>query len=143
MIDNRCSQFSLLLTVLLFATTSISVVSGQPTGEQFITLTHYTHTRVTLNPLSIYMHTHTGVHLLLRGTVYANNSIISITDIGEANSTSNTGLQCITDRRPCCATAPNRSGEWRFPNGTAVPNRNYYYGTTSFTEPGEMMEQSS
>ena len=72
---------------------------------------------------------HIGVYLLLRGTVYANNSIISITDIGEANSTSNTGLQCITDRRPCCATVPNRFGEWLFPDGTAVPTQG---GATSF-----------
>ena len=35
---------------------------------------------------------------------------------------SNTGLQCITDRSPCCATTPNRFGEWYFPNEVAVPS---------------------
>ena len=34
---NRCSQLSLLLTALLFVTTTIiSVVSGQPSGEWLI-----------------------------------------------------------------------------------------------------------
>ena len=49
--------------------------------------------------------------------VYANNSVIPITEIGETNDTSNTGLQCITDRSPCCRTQPNRLGEWYFPGG--------------------------
>ena len=49
------------------------------------------------------------------------NNVIPITMIGETNTTSNTGLQCITDRRPCCGTQPNRFGEWLFPDGTTVP----------------------
>ena len=61
-----------------------------------------------------------GVYLSLKGVVYANNNAIQITEIGETGSASNTGLQCITDRMPCCAT-PNRHGEWLFPDGTAVP----------------------
>ena len=61
-----------------------------------------------------------GVYLSLRGVIYANNSVIPITEIGETNSTSNSGLQCITDRIPCCRTPP-RFGEWYFPNGTAIP----------------------
>ena len=65
-------------------------------------------------------HTHTvGVYLSLKGTVYANNSVIPITEIGETDSTSNTGLQCITDRRPCCVTR-GRAGEWYFPDGTTT-----------------------
>ena len=60
-----------------------------------------------------------GVYLVLLGVVYANNSVIPITEIGE--TTSNSGLQCNTDRRPCCATLPFRFGEWYFPDGTAVP----------------------
>ena len=65
-----------------------------------------------------------GVYLTLRGVVYANNSVIPITEIGETDiqyGTSNSGLQCNTDRRPCCATLPFRFGEWYFPDGTAVP----------------------
>ena len=88
----------------------------------------HAHKQTSLQP-SILSNTHTGVYLLLRGEVYANNSIISITDIGKTNSTSNTGLQCITDRMPCCAARLNRFGEWLFPDGTAVPNQG---GATSF-----------
>ena len=62
-----------------------------------------------------------GVYLSLREVVYANNSAIQITEIGETNSMTNSGLQCITDRMPCCSTAPNRLGEWLFPNGTTAP----------------------
>ena len=63
------------------------------------------------------------MYLSLNGTVYDNNSIIQITTIGKADSNTfqNEGLQCISDRMPCCETGPNNSGEWYFPNGTIVP----------------------
>ena len=51
--------------------------------------------------------------------MYSNDSVISITEIGETasdNISQNEGLQCITDRMPCCT----RTGEWYFPNGTTV-----------------------
>ena len=63
----------------------------------------------------------TGVYLSLKGVVYPNNSVILITEIGQTNTTSNNGLQCITDRRPCCRSNPNRLGEWLFPDGEIVP----------------------
>jgi hypothetical protein len=65
---------------------------------------------------------HTGVYLSLRGAVYANNSAIPIAEIGQTNSTSNTGhgLHCITDRMPCCAALAIRTGEWLFPNGVTI-----------------------
>ena len=53
--------------------------------------------------------------------VYLNNSVILITEIEQTNDTSNNGLQCITDRRPCCASAGARAGEWFFPDGSMVP----------------------
>ena len=60
---------------------------------------------------------------------YTNNSVILITEIeqttttsnGVTDTTSNNGLQCITDRRPCCLSGDNRAGEWLFPNGENVP----------------------
>ena len=71
----------------------------------------------------IVIYTHAGVHLSLKGVFYANNSIILITDVGETNTSSaspplnsNKGLQCITDKMPCCRTSPNRAGEWHFPD---------------------------
>ena len=81
----------------------------------------------------LYDHTysHTGVYLSSKGIVYANNSVISITEIGETDvytypsppHNSNNGLQCITDRMPCCRFAPNTAGEWLFPDGTMVPGQ--------------------
>ena len=62
-----------------------------------------------------------GVFFSLKDVIYANNSVIPITEIGETNTTSNTGLQCITDRKPCCAAVEGRAGQWLFPNGTNVP----------------------
>ena len=54
--------------------------------------------------------------------IYTNNSVFPITEMGETTTTSNNGLQCITDRRPCCQTTPNRAGEWYFPDEMgAVP----------------------
>ena len=69
----------------------------------------------------------TGVYLSLEGVVYANNSLISITEIGK--TTSSNSLQCVTDRRPCCATQPNRAGEWFFPDGMRVQ---FVSGATTF-----------
>ena len=64
-----------------------------------------------------------GVYLSLSGVVYANNSAIQITVIGKTDPDAdlNDGLQCITDRMPCCAATEGRAGEWYFPNGTLVP----------------------
>ena len=53
--------------------------------------------------------------------IYANNSLIHITEIGETTNSVNTGLQCITDRRPCCTAIGARAGDWYFPDGTRVP----------------------
>ena len=60
----------------------------------------------------------TGVYLSLKGVVYPNNSVILITEIEQTNTTSNNGLQCITDRS---VSPPNRAGQWLFPDGGIVP----------------------
>jgi hypothetical protein len=70
----------------------------------------------------------TGVYLSLKGVVYANNSFIAITEIGESDrytTAVNEALQCVTDRRPCCYTSPGRVGEWYFPNGSVVPIQSF------------------
>ena len=69
----------------------------------------------------ILLYSHAGVYLSLKGEVYANNSVISITEIEQTDTSANNGLQCITDRRPCCKI--NRAGEWFFPNGSVVPTQ--------------------
>ena len=77
--------------------------------------------------LAYVIYQHTGIYLSLKGTVYANNSVISITEIGETDTPatpahdSNNGLQCISDRMPCCRFGGGHVGEWFFPDGTMVP----------------------
>lgn len=68
-----------------------------------------------------------GVYLSLKGVVYANNSVIVITEIGESDHDTavNGALQCVTDRRPCCFTGPYRVGEWFFPNRSIVSVRSF------------------
>ena len=69
------------------------------------------------------------MYLSLKGVVYPNNSNVNITEIGQTDTTSvprppnsNNGLQCITDKRQCCAAMANRAGVWLFPeNGGMVP----------------------
>ena len=78
------------------------------------------------------LHLHTGVYLSLNGRVYANNDVIPITEIGETTTSSNTGLQCITDRRQCCAAFETRAGEWYFPRGMAAVPRQIHAGATTF-----------
>ncbi len=55
-----------------------------------------------------------GVHLLLNGARYVNNSEILIFEIGQDNE----ALQCVTNKIPCCRTT--RTGQWYYPNGTQV-----------------------
>ena len=50
--------------------------------------------------------------------MYANNSIITVTDIGYGFDNS---VKCITDKMPCCISLPFRLGRWYFPDRTEVP----------------------
>ena len=58
--------------------------------------------------------TYTGVYVRQNGIFLANNSAISISDIGSAD---NNRVQCVTDRMPCCRSQANipAVGEWFFP----------------------------
>ena len=49
-------------------------------------------------------HTLSGVHLMYKGEVFLNNSVILY------DYDSNIGIHCVTNLRPCC-TAPEK-GEW-------------------------------
>ena len=55
----------------------------------------------------------------LGATPLANNSFVVITDIGDA-ADGTSPLICTTTFRPCCATPPNRHGEWYYPSGDSV-----------------------
>ena len=101
------------------------------------------------------MHVHAcaGVYLSLKlkGVVYANNSVIQITEIGETDPDDlNEGLQCITYKMPCCRFS-FRAGEWYMytPERTIVPgpgtsvnfyrNRGYDDGTVNLNRPSDVM----
>ena len=62
------------------------------------------------------------VRFSLNGTVYQNNSIVTLEDIGEGDD----GLLCITDPRNCCrvpyTVTVSGAGNWFFPNETQLPS---------------------
>ena len=58
-----------------------------------------------------------GVGIFLNGTWIANNSIVTLGDIGEGNCS----LLCYTNLSRCCSDL--RAGEWYFPNKTTVQTR--------------------
>ena len=65
-----------------------------------------------------------GVRFSLRGTIYQNNSLVTLEDIGESGVN---GLLCLTDLATCCRGRDTNGrgalGNWFYPNETAVPNR--------------------
>ena len=66
------------------------------------------------------------VRFVLNGTIYQNNSLVALEDIGEDGN----ALLCMTDNTACCARAqvPGQGvlGDWFYPNGTTAPNRLRY-----------------
>ena len=78
---------------------------------------------------------HAGVYLSLKGVVLPHNTAIMIDDIGETDTSSNDGLQCITDRMPCCRTS--QTGEWNFPGGGGTVPGHKQSPTTFFRNRGE------
>ena len=65
-------------------------------------------------------------------TTYANNSIVTRTDIG----TDSAALLCTTTYSPCCTGFGNPDTQWFFPNGSQVQNNgNLPYYRTRSTNP--------
>ena len=58
----------------------------------------------------------TGIGLTLNNVSYANNSVVTITDIG----TDSAALRCTTTYIPCCFSGPPPGTHWYFPNGSRV-----------------------
>ena len=62
------------------------------------------------------------VRFSLNGTIYQNNSLVTLEEIGELYD----ALLCMTDNTACCARAQSPDGAvlgyWYYPNGTGVPN---------------------
>ena len=56
--------------------------------------------------------------MFLNGQPIANNSIVLLRNVGEGDAGA---LLCTTDRTACCGTAPNRFGQWYYPDGRMVP----------------------
>ena len=54
--------------------------------------------------------------LLHNGSFHPNNTIINVDEIGEGTM----ALFCFTNKSKCCSEALGLSGEWYFPNGSAV-----------------------
>ena len=65
-----------------------------------------------------------------------------ITEIGETDTSvtppanSNNGLQCVTDRTPCCRLHGGLQGEWFFPDGAFVPSLAQGIATTFYRNRG-------
>ena len=60
------------------------------------------------------------VRFSLNGTIYQNNSIVTLEDIGEGDDDV---LLCRTDITDCCRPPyTDNYGNWFFPNGTRVPS---------------------
>ena len=72
-----------------------------------------------------------GVRFSLNGTVYQNNSLVTLEDIGEWSD--DDALLCLADPTACCR-APYTGemgafiGNWFFPNGTRVAALNIHWG---------------
>ena len=87
------------------------------------------------NPTHPAMSIITDVWITLNGVTYANNSIVTNTDIG----TGYAALACTTTYTPCCYSA-NLGTEWYFPNGNRVPNNpSLPYQRTRGTDPGRVI----
>ena len=63
-----------------------------------------------------------AVGFLFRGHLYDNNSIVTLTDIGEDDN----ALLCITNRYNCCRGAHLKliQRDWYYPNGSNVRIKN-------------------
>ena len=55
-----------------------------------------------------------AIGFLLQGQLYGNNSIVTISDIGERDN----AFLCITNNNTCCNT--DKKGNWSYPSGSAV-----------------------
>ena len=69
----------------------------------------------------------TGIGLTLNNVNYTNNSVVTITDIGNDSA----ALICTTTYYPCCFSGPPPGTHWYFPNGSRINNTNTlpYYRT--------------
>ena len=100
-----------------YSTTTSTLVIDDDAGATTTSSTMAT-IHVITSPLSVYFE--------LNGSIYLNNSVISLEQLGEGDS----ALLCKTNMKDCCGVPPNRVGEFRYPNLDLVPirrsARNFY-----------------
>ena len=84
---------------------------------------YYHHASTCTTMIKIFFYT--DVTFALSGALYGNNSIVTITDIGEEI---HSALLCITTNINCCASINGRVGGWYLPNGTFIDGngQNFY-----------------
>ena len=65
------------------------------------------------------------VRLSFRGTIYQNNSLVNLEDIGEGDD----AVLCTTANTACCSRSESPGGDilgqWFYPNGSAVADRGF------------------
>jgi hypothetical protein len=66
--------------------------------------------------------------VLSNGMLLTNNSIVSLSDIGEGSG----ALYCLTNRALCCGGGASR-GIWRFPNHTHLEGGFGIYSSRAFS----------
>ena len=83
-----------------------------------------TNFNIVTNKSITYYHNPSGVYFELGGYVYQNNSILPIQEVGENEN----ALYCRTNKKDCCSTEPNRSGDFYYPNRVRVPIAKFQHG---------------
>ena len=79
---------------------------------------------------------HAGdVRFSLNGTTYQNNSLVTLEDIGENNTTT---LLCRTNFNACCRPPYTALGNWFFLNGSRVFSKNSDEQSDFYRTRGEM-----
>ena len=63
---------------------------------------------------------YTAVQLQLGDANIANNTVVPITDIGNARTSNGNALICSTTLTPCCVVYQHRFGEWYYPSGNPL-----------------------
>ena len=67
------------------------------------------------------------IHLQLHGQVYGNNSIVTLTDIGDSKMSA---LLCLTSNAHCCNNLGRENGQWYLPDGTNISKHDETFRTS-------------
>ena len=119
-INETDSIYEAMTTDTLFTTTTTDILDTTTSGLMPKTTPMSETTNLPTEPSVI-----SGpVYFELNGKVYPNNSVISLTEVGKSEH----ALLCKTDLTTCCATPPNRFGDFYYPNGDTVSVKRLEHG---------------